>query len=95
MPELPKTRADLARLIDHTLLKPETTREQIDRLCDECRQYGLYAACVNPVWVEHCVKRLGGSDTCVASVAGFPLGASLPETKAGRSNGARPRSTWS
>jgi deoxyribose-phosphate aldolase len=82
VPGLPTTRAELAGLIDHTLLKPETTREQIDRLCDECRQYDFFAACVNPVWVRQCVKLLEGSDTGVASVAGFPLGASLPETKA-------------
>jgi deoxyribose-phosphate aldolase len=71
-----------ARLVDHTVLKPETTAGQIDRLCDECREYNFYAACVNPVWVERCVSRLAGTNTCVASVAGFPLGASLPATKA-------------
>jgi deoxyribose-phosphate aldolase len=82
VPDSPTTPAELARLIDHTLLKPEATREQIDQLCDECRQYGFFAACVNPAWVARCVQRLAGSNTCVASVAGFPLGASLPATKA-------------
>lgn len=82
MSEMPKSRAELARRIDHTALKPETTREQIDRLCDECRRHGFFAACVNPVWVERCVERLAGSDTCVASVAGFPLGATQTEAKA-------------
>jgi deoxyribose-phosphate aldolase len=82
MSALPRTRTALARLIDHTVLKPEATAGEIDRLCDECRQYGFYAACVNPVWVERCVRRLAGSQTVVASVAGFPLGASLPATKA-------------
>jgi len=82
MNALPQTCAELARLIDHTLLKPETSAAQIDRLCDECRQYAFYAACVNPVWVERCVRRLAGSRSIVASVAGFPLGASLPATKA-------------
>jgi len=80
--QLPTTRTGFARLIDHTVLKPEATAADIDRLCDECREYGFYAACVNPIWVERCVRRLAGSSTCVASVAGFPLGASLSATKA-------------
>jgi deoxyribose-phosphate aldolase len=79
---LPATASELARLIDHAALKPETTVEQIDRLCDECREHGFYAACVNPIWVTRCVRRLAGSETVVVSVAGFPLGASLPATKA-------------
>ena len=82
MSEVPTTKAALARFIDHTVLKPEATVEQIDRLCDECLEYNFAAACVNPVWVEHCVRRLAGSSTAVAAVAGFPLGASLPATKA-------------
>ncbi len=55
---------------------------QIDRLCDECREFGFAAACVNPVWVQRCAERLAGSATAVCSVAGFPLGASLSTTKA-------------
>lgn len=82
MSTLPQTPRELARCIDHTVLKPETTGEQVERLCDECIEHGFYCACVNPVWVERCVKRLDGSDTVVAGVAGFPLGASLSETKA-------------
>ncbi len=78
----PRTRAALARYIDHTLLQPEATADQIDRLCDECREYGFFAACVNPVWVSRCVARLAGTDTIVASVAGFPLGATPSEVKA-------------
>lgn len=78
----PATRAELARFIDHTILKPETSAEQVDQLCDECRRYAFVAACVNPVWVERCAARLAGTGTRVASVAGFPLGASLPESKA-------------
>lgn len=82
MLKTPTTPAELARYIDHTVLKPETTVAQIDRLCEECLRYGFIAACVNPVWVLHCVRRLAGSQTAVAAVAGFPLGASLPATKA-------------
>ncbi len=82
MNTLPTNRAQLARYFDHTLLKPEATAARIDQLCDECLRYGFAAACVNPVWVAHCARRLADSQTVVASVAGFPLGASLPQTKA-------------
>ncbi len=79
---LPKTQRELARLIDHTVLKPEATQAQIDRLCDECLEQHFFAACVNPVWVAHCAARLAGSDTVIASAAGFPLGATTPQVKA-------------
>ena len=79
---LPQTRTELASKIDHTVLKPETTAAQIDQLCDECLKYHFAAACVNPVWVPRCVERLRGSGVGVASVAGFPLGASLSGVKA-------------
>jgi len=79
---LPTTRAELARLIDHTLLTPEATADQVDRLCDECLRHNFFAACVNPVWVPRCVERLRGSQTRVATVAGFPLGATTTQAKA-------------
>lgn len=72
----------LARYIDHTLLKPEATAAQIDQLCEEARRYHFMAVCVNPVWVQRCVSLLSRTDTRVAAVAGFPLGATLPEVKA-------------
>jgi deoxyribose-phosphate aldolase len=75
-------RTELARLIDPTLLRPEATADDIDRLADECRQHGFFGACVNPVWVPRCVTRLAGSNTVVVSVAGFPLGATLTQAKA-------------
>lgn len=74
--------SDLARTIDHTLLKPDTTPAQIDKLCDEARDYRFAAVCVNPVWVKRAVSRLRGTGVTVASVVGFPLGASTPEIKA-------------
>ncbi len=74
--------ADLAKFIDHTLLKPAATAEQIDRLCDEAKQYGFIAVCVNPVWVKRVATNLRGSGVKVASVVGFPLGATAPEIKA-------------
>jgi deoxyribose-phosphate aldolase len=64
------------------VLKPEAIDAQIVQLCAEARQYHFMAVCVNPVWVKRCVELLQGSDTCVATVAGFPLGATLSEVKA-------------
>ena len=73
---------EIARAIDHTLLKPEATREQIERLCAEARDHGFATVCVNPTWVPLCAERLRGSETRVCTVVGFPLGATLPEVKA-------------
>ena len=73
---------ELARYIDHTALKPETAETQIVQLCDEARRYQFMAVCVNPVWVKRCAQLLQGSATRVATVAGFPLGATLSEVKA-------------
>ncbi len=82
MKPLPHTRTELASFIDHTLLKPEATATDVDRLCDECLKYRFYAACLNPVWVARSAARLAGSGIAVVSVAGFPLGATTPEVKA-------------
>jgi deoxyribose-phosphate aldolase len=73
---------DLARYIDHTLLKPEATAAEIDRLCDEAAEHGFAAVCVNPAWVRRAAERLRGSDVAVASVVGFPFGATPPDVKA-------------
>jgi deoxyribose-phosphate aldolase len=73
---------ELARYIDHTILKPEAIEAQIVQLCEEARQYDFMAVCVNPVWVQRCAALLTGSRTIVATVAGFPLGATTPEVKA-------------
>ena len=73
---------DLAQYIDHTLLKPQTTVEQIDTLCQEAKQFGFKAVCVNPVWVKRAAGNLRGTGVKVASVVGFPLGATSPEIKA-------------
>ncbi len=72
---------ELARTIDHTLLAPGTTAEQIDKLCDEAKQYGFAAVCVNPIWVRRCASRLRGTPVEVCAVVGFPLGANATETK--------------
>ncbi len=73
---------DLAKTIDHTLLKPDATQDQIAQLCFEARKYGFASVCVNPTWVELCAKLLEGSSVKVCSVIGFPLGATMPEVKA-------------
>ncbi len=74
--------SDLARYIDHTLLKPDATEEKIRRLCAEARQYHFASVCVNPTWVSLCRELLAGTDVAVCTVVGFPLGATLPEVKA-------------
>ena len=66
---------DLARYIDHTLLKPDTTAQDIDVLCAEAKEYGFASVCVNPAWVKRASANLRGTDVRVASVVGFPFGA--------------------
>jgi deoxyribose-phosphate aldolase len=73
---------EIARLIDHTLLKPDATRDQIDQLCAEAREHAFATVCVNPAWVRLCAERLRGSETRVCTVAGFPLGATTAAAKA-------------
>jgi deoxyribose-phosphate aldolase len=73
---------DLARYIDHTLLRPDATAADIDQVCDEAAQYGFAAVCVNPVWVRRCADRLRGTPVKVASVVGFPFGATTADVKA-------------
>jgi deoxyribose-phosphate aldolase len=72
----------LARLIDHTLLKPDATQQEIAQLCFEARKYGFASVCVNPTWVSLCAELLKGSSAKVCTVIGFPLGATSSETKA-------------
>lgn len=71
-----------AQYIDHTLLKPDATHDQVTQLCKEAHQYKFASVCVNPTNVKLCAKLLQDSSVKVCSVIGFPLGASLPETKA-------------
>ncbi len=73
---------DLARFIDHTLLGPGATATDIDKLCAEAREFGFAAVCVNPTWVRRCALNLRGTNVKVASVVGFPFGASTTEVKA-------------
>jgi deoxyribose-phosphate aldolase len=82
MPAIPRTAAELARLIDHTLLSPSATGPAIDRLCFEAREHQLYSVCVNPCWVPRAKRALAGSEVAVCTVIGFPLGANATLTKA-------------
>jgi len=77
-----ETVAHLARLIDHTLLTPDAGPEDIRRLCDEGRSRGFGAVCVNSLWVPLAADLLAASGVRVASVCGFPLGASSTRAKA-------------
>ena len=71
----------IAAMIDHTLLKPDATRRQIEELCDEAAHYRFATVCVNPTWVSTCTKRLARSGVGVCSVVGFPLGATTADVK--------------
>ena len=74
--------ADMAGMIDHTILKPNATEDQLRQLCAEAREFGFATVCVNPAWVPLCAELLRGSTVKVCTVIGFPLGATLPEVKA-------------
>jgi deoxyribose-phosphate aldolase len=76
------TAAEMARYIDHTLLKPEAGPAAFDQLCEEAIQYGFKAVCVNSGWVAYVVDKLQGSQVAVCAVVGFPLGAMHSQAKA-------------
>ncbi len=73
---------EIARMIDHTLLKPEATADQVRKLCAEAREYSFMSVCVNPTWVALSAEELKGSSVKVCTVIGFPLGATTTEVKA-------------
>lgn len=72
----------ISKFIDHTLLKADATSEQIEKLCNEARQYQFFSVCVNSFHVANCVKLLQGSGVKVCTVVGFPLGAMSTQAKA-------------
>jgi deoxyribose-phosphate aldolase len=72
---------EVVKLIDHTLLKPEATDEEIEKLCAEAREYKFYSVCVNPIWVPKAKQLLRGTTVKVCAVVGFPLGAQAPDIK--------------
>lgn len=72
---------NIPSMIDHTLLKADATKEMIEKLCNEAKEYNFKAVCVNPTHVEYCVSILKDSNVKVATVIGFPLGANTKEVK--------------
>lgn len=78
----PRTSQDVARHIDHTLLKPDATRAELEQLCEEARRHGFATVCVNSVNVAYAATLLKGSTTVPIAVVGFPLGAAAPRAKA-------------
>ncbi len=72
----------VASTIDHTLLKPEASRDDVLKICEEGARYGFASVCINPIWVREAACALRGSGVKVCTVIGFPLGANTPDTKA-------------
>ena len=73
---------ELNRMMDHTILKADTPREEVLRIIEEAKKYHFYSVCVNPVWVSLAAEELKGEPVAVCTVIGFPLGATTSETKA-------------
>ncbi|HFI2430932.1 deoxyribose-phosphate aldolase [Streptococcus sp. 2022WUSS037] len=72
----------LNKFIDHTVLKPETTKEQVAKVLEEAKEYDFASVCINPTWVSFVAEGLKGTDVKVCTVIGFPLGANTPAVKA-------------
>jgi deoxyribose-phosphate aldolase len=72
---------EIASLIDHTLLKPEASRDEIRKLCQEAAHFGFASVCINPWYVPLAAEMLRGANVKVCTVVGFPLGATLPQVK--------------
>ena len=73
--------AGVAGMIDHTLLKPDASRADIDKLCREASEFHFATVCVNPFWIAECARLLRGTSVGVCSVVGFPLGAATADVK--------------
>ena len=71
-----------ATMIDHTLLKADSTQKQVQQICEEAKQYGFASVCINPTWVKYSAEQLAGTDVLVCTVIGFPLGANTSAVKA-------------
>ncbi|MGM0260165.1 deoxyribose-phosphate aldolase [Enterococcus sp. AZ102] len=79
---------ELNRMIDHTILKADATKEVVQRIIDEAKKHRFYSVCVNPTWVAFVAEQLKNEPVAVCTVIGFPLGANTPETKAFETNDA-------
>lgn len=73
---------DIAKMIDHTILKPEAKEDQVIKICDEAKKYGFASVCVNGCYTSLVKENLAGTDVKVCVVVGFPLGAAISEVKA-------------
>jgi len=71
----------IAKMIDHTMLKPEATIDEIRILCEQAKAHGFYSVCINPYWIPNAKKILEGSTVKLCTVIGFPFGATLPQVK--------------
>src|ERR1700730_4091082 len=80
--------AGVARIIDHTLLRADATRDDVAQLCREARQYNFASVCINPYWVPLASAELAGSAVKVCTVVGFPLGATSTEAKVAETEAA-------
>lgn len=72
---------NIAKLIDHTVLKPDTKKEDVIKVLEEAKKYNFASVCINPTWVKLAAEELAGHDVDVCTVIGFPLGANTTETK--------------
>lgn len=79
---------EIAKFIDHTLLKPDATKEEIKKIVDEAKKYKFASVCINPSWVSFAAEQLAGDSVKVCTVIGFPLGATTTETKVFETNNA-------
>lgn len=87
---------NIAKLIDHTILKANTTKEDVMKVIEEAKEYKFASVCINPTWVKLAAEELAGHDVDVCTVIGFPLGASTTETKSFRNKRCyRKRCNWS
>ena len=77
-----------AAIIDHTLLRPDATRDDILAVCAEAREFGFASVCINPYWVPTAAAALSGTPVKVCTVVGFPLGATLSEAKVAETEAA-------
>ncbi len=82
MSNLKFTPAEMAKFIDHTLLKPQASLEDIRKVCDEAKAYNTASVCVNPSYIKFVAQQLEGTDVTPCCVIGFPLGATTPNVKA-------------
>ncbi|MEJ8554388.1 deoxyribose-phosphate aldolase [Tepidibacter sp. Z1-5] len=73
---------ELSKYIDHTVLKAQTTEDDVKKVCKEAKEYGFFSVCINPSYIEFSKEQLKGSDVKVCTVIGFPLGANTSEVKA-------------